>query len=65
MPDRDFQKGSSRIERGQEILDLLHRLNEREQLTILMVTHDPLIAEQAHRTVRLCEGRIQQLKDAA
>ncbi|MDZ4685226.1 MAG: ABC transporter ATP-binding protein [Planctomycetaceae bacterium] len=50
---------------GQEILDLLHRLNEREQLTILMVTHDPLIAEQAHRTVRLCEGRIQQLKDAA
>jgi lipoprotein-releasing system ATP-binding protein len=50
---------------GQEILDLLHRLNEREQLTILMVTHDPLIAEQAHRTVRLCEGRIQQLRDAA
>jgi len=50
---------------GQEILDLLHRLNDREQLTILMVTHDPLIAEQAHRTVKLCEGRIQQLRDAA
>lgn len=50
---------------GQEILDLLHKLNEQEQLTILMVTHDPHIAEQAHRTVKLCEGRMQTVKDAA
>jgi len=50
---------------GQEIIDLLHKLNDQEQLTILMVTHDPLIAEQAHRTVKLCEGRIQVVKEAA
>lgn len=50
---------------GREILDLLHKLNDEEQLTILMVTHDPLIAEQAHRTVKLQEGRMQVIKDAA
>ena len=50
---------------GREILDLLHKLNEQEQLTVLMVTHDPQIAEQAHRTVKLCEGRMQVVKEAA
>lgn len=50
---------------GREILDLLHQLNAQESLTIVMVTHDLAIAEQAHRTVRLSEGRIRSLKDAA
>lgn len=50
---------------GGEILDLLHRLNEQERLTVLMVTHDAAIAEQAHRVVRLREGRIEALADAA
>lgn len=44
---------------GHEITALLARLNEREQLTILMVTHDDSIARQAHRIVRLAEGRIE------
>jgi lipoprotein-releasing system ATP-binding protein len=50
---------------GREILDLLHRLNEQESLTIVMVTHDNAVAEQAHRTVRLCEGQIRTVRDAA
>lgn len=50
---------------GRGILDLLHQLNAQESLTIVMVTHDLAIAEQAHRTVRLSEGRIRSLKDAA
>ncbi|HEX4070055.1 MAG TPA: ABC transporter ATP-binding protein [Planctomycetaceae bacterium] len=50
---------------GQEITDLLARLNEREQLTILMVTHDDAIARQAHRIVRLSEGQIEAVAAAA
>ncbi len=61
----DEPTGNLDASTGQEILELLHKLNDEEQLTILMVTHDPLIAEQAHRTVKLAEGRMQLVKDAA
>jgi hypothetical protein len=49
------------------IMDLLKSLNENQQLTIVMVTHDESIAAQAHRTVRLAQGRIQTVgrEDAA
>jgi lipoprotein-releasing system ATP-binding protein len=61
----DEPTGNLDTSTGGEILDLLHRLNERESLTIVMVTHDPAVAEQAHRTVRLREGQIHTLQDAA
>ena len=44
---------------GQEIIDILRNLNASENLTIVMVTHDEKIAQQADRTVRLVEGRIE------
>jgi len=43
---------------GSEILALLRRLNREQRLTIVMVTHDPSIARQADRTVRLVEGKV-------
>lgn len=42
---------------GQEILQILNKLNRERQLTVVMVTHDLAIAERADRTVRLVEGR--------
>ncbi len=47
---------------GQEIMGLLKSLNEQDQLTIIMVTHDDNIAQQADRIVRLAEGQIETLK---
>jgi putative ABC transport system ATP-binding protein len=41
---------------GQEILDLLERLNQEFHKTIVMVTHDPHAAERAHRMVHLDKG---------
>lgn len=41
-----------------EILDLLATLNRRHGKTILMVTHDPVAAERAGRTVHLDKGSI-------
>lgn len=43
---------------GREILELLYSLQREEKLTILMVTHDPLIARQADRTYQLSEGKL-------
>lgn len=50
---------------GREIMDLLCGLNQNDGLTIVMVTHDDSIAAQAHRTVRLKEGRIEVIEAAA
>jgi len=44
---------------GEQIMQMLRELNQKQKLTIVMVTHDPWIAEQADRVVRLAEGRIQ------
>ncbi len=44
---------------GTEILNLLRTLNDRQGLTIVMVTHDPAIAQLADRTIRLADGRIE------
>ena len=43
---------------GESVMQTLAELNAREKLTIVMVTHDPWIAGQADRTVKLVEGRI-------
>ena len=50
---------------GREIMSMMTRLNEEEGLTIIMVTNDETIARQANRIVRLTEGRIQGLEEAA
>jgi lipoprotein-releasing system ATP-binding protein len=44
---------------GQGVLDLLRDLNRERGLTMIMVTHDPNVAQQADRIVRLVEGRIE------
>ena len=41
-----------------EILDLLVALNREQGKTILMVTHDPMAAERATRTLHLEDGRL-------
>ncbi|MGB6045649.1 MAG: ABC transporter ATP-binding protein [Pirellulales bacterium] len=45
---------------GWEILKILRSLNEQQNLTIVMVTHDEEIANQADRSVRLVEGRVER-----
>ena len=45
---------------GQGVLELLRDLNRERGLTMMMVTHDLQIAQQADRVVRLAEGRIEE-----
>ena len=44
---------------GQEVIQILRTLNRQQNLTIVMVTHDRAIADQADRIVRLAGGRIE------
>ena len=41
---------------GNEIMDILLRLNEEQNTTIVMVTHDENMARKTHRLVRLFDG---------
>ena len=45
---------------GQDIIRILRTLNDQRQLTIVMVTHDRAIADQADRIVRLANGRMEE-----
>jgi len=45
---------------GQGVLELLRDLNRERGLTMMLVTHDQQIANQADRVVRLAEGRIEE-----
>lgn len=56
----DEPTGNLDADTGQEIMDLLKKLNEDSKLTIVMVTHDESVAAQAHRIVRLKEGQIEK-----
>ena len=49
---------------GQAVLELLRDLNRERGLTMILVTHDQQIAQQADRVVRLAEGRIEEWSPA-
>src|SRR3954447_18900322 len=45
---------------GHGVIELLRDLNRERGHTMMMVTHDAQIAQQADRVVRLAEGRIEE-----
>ena len=42
-----------------EVLEMFQRLNGEEGITIILVTHDPGVAEHAKRVIRMRDGRIE------
>jgi putative ABC transport system ATP-binding protein len=44
---------------GREIMDLLRALNREEGVTILVATHDPLVAGLSSRVIRFRDGRVE------
>ena len=45
---------------GQEIMDLLLNLNRERGTTLIIVTHDPRVADQAGRTIRVRDGVVEE-----
>jgi lipoprotein-releasing system ATP-binding protein len=46
---------------GREILDMLCELNREDGLSIVLVTHDAVIAGRADRIVKLAAGRVENV----
>ena len=42
---------------GQEIMDLFIQLNKIDKNTLILITHDPKIAQQCPRVIRIQDGR--------
>jgi putative ABC transport system ATP-binding protein len=43
---------------GEHIIDLLFQLNQEQQTTLVLVTHDPALASRCGRTIKLEAGKI-------
>lgn len=56
----DEPTGNLDAQNGAEILRILQTLNKESGLTLVMVTHDAGLAQQADRVVRLHEGQVVQ-----
>jgi putative ABC transport system ATP-binding protein len=56
----DEPTGNLDTQRSHEIMALLAALNRERGITVLMVTHEPDMAEYARRTVRFVDGRVAE-----
>jgi ABC-type lipoprotein export system ATPase subunit len=54
----DEPTGNLDSENAQSVLNLLIRLQQKQGRTMVLVTHDPTIAERAERIMRMKDGRI-------
>lgn len=54
----DEPTGNLDAETGLTVIDLLVQLNTEEQTTLVLVTHDVVLASRAHRVIRIAGGRI-------
>jgi len=54
----DEPTGAPDKKTGEEIMDLFHRLNRDEGITMVIITHNPGLAEQCGRYVKIIDGMI-------
>jgi ABC-type lipoprotein export system ATPase subunit len=54
----DEPTGNLDSENAQLILELIIRLHREQNMTLVLVTHDPEIAQRASRTIEMKDGRI-------
>lgn len=58
----DEPTGNLDIETGDNIMTALTQLNTEQKTTIIIVTHEPLIAEKTNRIIELIDGTIKSDK---
>ncbi|MCJ7519798.1 MAG: macrolide ABC transporter ATP-binding protein, partial [Anaerolineaceae bacterium] len=55
----DEPTGNLDSKSGEEIMELIMGLNQEKGVTLILVTHDPHVANHAQRTVHLLDGRVE------
>ncbi len=55
----DEPTGNLDSQSGKEVMELLIKLNQQQNTTIVLVTHDPTVAVHAQRTIQLFDGLIK------
>jgi putative ABC transport system ATP-binding protein len=58
----DEPTGNLDSKSGQQIIDILKEMNEKHGQTVILITHDKLLADQAHRVLYLKDGELVQDK---
>jgi putative ABC transport system ATP-binding protein len=61
----DEPTGNLDSKTGKEIMDIFKRLNQEKNITIILVTHAPELAQIARRRVHLRDGQIIKKEDSA
>jgi lipoprotein-releasing system ATP-binding protein len=54
----DEPTGNLDLETGNSVMDLFLNLNQEEEITLVLVTHNPAVAERLGRRIRLLDGKI-------
>lgn len=55
----DEPTGALDTRTGVEIMNIFQQLNEEQQITVILVTHDPEVAHYARRIVSVRDGHIE------
>jgi ABC-type lipoprotein export system ATPase subunit len=56
----DEPTGNLDTARGEEIGRIMSELNQKQGLTIVLVTHNRRLADSAHRIIELNDGRVME-----
>jgi lipoprotein-releasing system ATP-binding protein len=54
----DEPTGNLDLETGSSVMDLFLKLNQEEEITLVLVTHNPAVAERLGRRITLLDGKI-------
>ncbi|MFO7576297.1 MAG: ABC transporter ATP-binding protein [Pelovirga sp.] len=54
----DEPTGNLDQETGQKVMELLFSLQEQQGTSLVLITHDPQLAQRCQRTIRIADGRL-------
>lgn len=54
----DEPTGNLDSKKSEEIVSLLKNLNRKKKITLIIITHDPSVAKEADKILKMCDGKI-------